>query len=257
MEPHKHRAWVEQLVGWAQGNVDVVGMIGAGSTGDAEREADQFSDHDVLVFTRDGAAAALRSDLSWLPDPERIVYVHVETVHGRGVIYDDGHLFEVAVIDGAELEVIRLNEYSVLVDKAGLASRLETVADRTEAEAQTDDPDGVARYGHFLQDMIVGVNRYARGERLSGNSRIRGRATSNLLSLLGNPADNLDPHRRFEAAHPALARRLDAALDAPLPVTARELAAIAREELPKRLDVATTEILDVLVDLVEGLLPSR
>ena len=257
MDPHKHQAWVEQLVGWAQSKVDVIGMIGAGSTGGADRIPDEFSDHDLIVFTRNGAASTLRDDLSWLPDPERIVYVHIETVHGRGVIYDDGHLFEVAVIDDAELEVIRLNDYSILVDKTDLAVRLEAVAGRTEAEVQADDPDGVGRYGHFLQDMIVGANRYARGERLSGNSRIRGGATSNLVSLLGDAVDNLDPHRRFEAAHPELARRLDAALDAPLPVTAHELAAIAREELPARFNVATPEVLDVLAELVERLLLTR
>ncbi len=257
MEPHRHEAWTAQLTAWATGHPDVIGLIGAGSTGGVARRPDEFSDHDVLVFTRNGVAVDMRTDLSWLPEPERIVYIHTETIHGRGVIYDDGHLFEVAVIDDAELEVIRLNDYAVLVDKAGLAERLEAVRYQTGIEASANDPGGTSRFGHFLQDMIVGVNRYARGERLSGNSRIRGRATTNLLGMLGTGSgDNLDPHRRFEHDRPALAERIDAALDSPLPVTAHELATIARQELPERIPAAEPEVLDVLLKLVERLLPA-
>ena len=258
MEPDRYQAWIDTLIDWADRHPDVLAMIGAGSTGAAGRPADEFSDHDIIVFTADGSAGALRDNLSWLPEADRITYVHVETVHGRGIIYDDGHLLEIAVIDQAELEVIRLNDYAVLVDKAGLSERLAAVQQLTTAEASGRDEDGRVRFGHFLQDMIVGANRYARGERLAGNNRIRGGAATHLLGLLGNSAgDNLDPHRRFETAHPDLAGRIGRALDSPLPVTAHELVLIAKEELPGRVAAATPEVLDILADLIDRLFPTR
>ena len=64
--------------------------------------------------------------------------------------------------------------------------------------------------------MIVGINRNARGEHVSANARMRGQALELLASLVRDlvPAepdaalDNLDPHRRFELAHPEIGRRL-------------------------------------------------
>ena len=41
---------------------------------------------------------------------------HVETEHGRNIIYDDGHLIECAVLKLSELEITRANDYRVAVD---------------------------------------------------------------------------------------------------------------------------------------------
>ena len=83
-----------------------------------------MSDHDVFVVTTDGVAGPRAYDLSWLPAAERIVLVFPETVHGRGVVYDDGHLVELAVFDNHELELARVNVYRVFLDRAGIADRL-------------------------------------------------------------------------------------------------------------------------------------
>ena len=69
------------------------------------------------------------------------------------------------------------------------------------------DPDGTERFAVFAQQIIVGINRNARGEHLSASARVRGQALELLASLVARPRpaanpmralDNLDPQRRFE-----------------------------------------------------------
>jgi len=250
--------WVDELTRWAVGHSDVVGLVAVGSTAGTDHLPDEFSDHDMFVVTRRGAAAALRGDLGWLPHADRIVMIHAETEHGRGVVYDDGHLVEMAVFDDDEIGLVKLNAYRVLVDLADLEARLALIAERTAAGAAADDPDGSYRFHTFVEQLVVGLNRCARGEVLSANHRIRGDATTALIGLLGEfvPSehrahrDNLDPHRRFEQAHPDLAARIAAALESPVPVVATRLLTIAEEQLAGRLAAATRAAFDAVRSVV-------
>lgn len=81
---------------------------------------DEWSDHDLWVVTRAGTAGRLRTTTEWLPDAERIVGHFVETEHGRSVIYNDGHLIEIAVFEDSELEIATANDYRILYDEIGL-----------------------------------------------------------------------------------------------------------------------------------------
>jgi hypothetical protein len=159
------------------------------------------------VVTVDGAAHALRDDVGWLPDSHRIALCHADTEHGRGVLYDDGHLVE---------------------------------------------------------QVIVGVSRHARGERLSANERVSGQALAHLLGLIRDfvpterPAavDNLDAHRRFELAHPELGRRLDDALEGPLTELASLLVDIAERYVAPRLAIETARPLAALRMVLDRTAPS-
>ncbi|MFP5335242.1 MAG: hypothetical protein ACLGIV_08005 [Actinomycetes bacterium] len=103
MERAGYHALTAELVRWARTRDDVIGVVGVGSTAGTAREPDEWSDHDVFVVTVDGAAEALRADLSWLPYPERHAVRYAETQHGRGVLYDDGHLVKHLVVGPARV----------------------------------------------------------------------------------------------------------------------------------------------------------
>jgi hypothetical protein len=91
----------------------------------------------------------------------------------------------------------------------------------------------------FLAALLVGVGRARRGEVLSGSGSVRGLALDHLLVLLRALApatglerlDDLDQRRRFELVHPALGLELGLALEQPVEECARDLLAIAEEEL--------------------------
>jgi hypothetical protein len=256
--------YMRRLVEWASGRDEVLGVVALGSTAATTHSPDRYSDHDLFVVTVDGAAQALRDDVGWLPDSHRIALCHADTEHGRGVLYDDGHLVELAVFGLGELHVVRVNAYRVLYDTGAIAERLAALASSTADWAEGVDPDGSARFAGFVEQVIVGVSRHARGERLSANERVRGQALAHLLGLIRDfvpterPAavDNLDAHRRFELAHPELGRRLDDALEGPLTELASLLVDIAERYVAPRLEIETARPLAALRMVLDRTAPS-
>lgn len=247
MDAAEYDRFTTQLVTGLRRDDRVIGLVALGSMAATERAPDEWSDHDFWVVTVDGAAAALRSDLRWLPRPDDIVIGFAETEHGRSAIYGDGHLVEYAVFDDGELEVARANAYRVLLDDCDLEARMRAMAERTIADARAADPTGADRFGRFLAQLTIGVSRHGRGEFLSADELIRGRAARTLLSLLvtfsvpdgDSRLDSLDPTRRFELASPALARQIGEALTSPTLACAATLLSIAHRELSGRVDAVT------------------
>ncbi len=200
------------LLGNAERDPDVLGIVFAGSTADASRR-DTWSDHDFLMIVNPGQQERYRQDLSWLPDSDQIVLRYRETEHGLTVIFAYGHLVEFAVFDPEEMFVMKANAYSVPLDKADIASRMALIAHRTTPETI----DVAAACGHLMQILFAGVGRYARGEKLSAHAFIRQYALRRLLQILpavlkpesADKLDTLDPFRRFERVLPELAAQID------------------------------------------------
>ncbi len=249
MDRARYDAFTDELTRRVADDDRVIGLVALGSTAATSREPDDWSDHDVWLVTRDGAAAQLRDDRSWLPDAHRVVIHFAETAHGRSAIYDDGHLVEYAVFDDGELEIAAANDYRVLIDRCDLERRMRDMADGTAAHATAHDPAGADRFGSFAAQWTIGVTRAARGELLSANHLLRGWAVRSLTSLLASvlspePSpdarlDDLDPHRRFELVHPSVAAELDRALQLPTLDAAAAILAVASRELMGQVDVAT------------------
>ncbi len=247
MEPEAYDRFTEQLTDWARHDPRVTGLIAMGSMAGTSRRADRWSDHDFFVVTVDGAAEALRTDRTWLPDADRIVVHFRETVHGSSATYDDGHLAEFAVFESAELDEVKANDHRVLVDDGSLAGRMAAIVAKTTEEAATHDPDGRDRFGSFCAQLVIGLTRYGRGERLSANHLVRGWALRSLLALVETfveptgpgAIDNLDPHRRFELAYPDIGRELDEALILPVPRLSARLLDVCEREVAPAVPTAT------------------
>lgn len=229
MTPDRFPEFTRSVADRAGTRSEVVGVVALGSTAATVRQPDQWSDHDMFVITTNGSARAMREDLSWLPDPERIVWVLRETEHGRAVLYDDAHLVELAVFDDDELDVAKVNDYAVVLDRAGIELRMADLAERTSSElAARNAPDA---FGELLKQLVVGVSRHARGELLSANERVRGSAARALIRLIrahvppaaDGPVDNLDAARRLELSHPELAQRLARSMEQPVLRTVEEM----------------------------------
>lgn len=240
MEPARFRRYVDRLVEGLTADPRVLGIVGLGSTAMNGRAPDRWSDHDVWVVVADGAEEDFRTDPSWLPDAERLVLWFRETPHGMKGVYDDGHLVEAAVFRLDELSVTRANVYRVFLDRERIAERMTEIRDDTAADRE----EGRARFlaGQFLTNLLVGVARCARGERLSAHDFVRGQAAGHLLALIAEvvPAeetgvlDDLSPWRRFEAAYPRLADRVEHALREPVPDAALTLLDLVEREVASR-----------------------
>lgn len=242
MRPDAYALFTEALSARLESDSRVLGFVALGSMARRDYEPDRWSDHDFFVITSPGGQEAFRADLSWLPDPERVVFSYRETAHGVKALYDDGHLVEFAVFDPVELAVARVNRYRVLLDRADIERRLAELADSTAALAEAR-ANGEWLVGQFLTSLLVAVGRFARGERASARALVAGQAARSLLVLLARhiPSghrgvlDDLDPFRRFELAYPDLGRELDLLLRRETPAAALGLLDLARRELEGRM----------------------
>ena len=233
MDRPAHEQFTRHLTARLAAEPDVLGLVALGSTSGAPPGPDRWSDHDFFVVTRPGAQERFRAAPSWLPAPDRIVLWHRETAHGLKAVWDDGHLAELAIFDPEELALARVSRWALLLDRAGLARRLEAVQAATAAAAGPVDLRHEA--GQLVCALLVGGLRAARGERLSGGLFVRAHAARHYLRLLAAavPAapeaapDGLDPFRRVELGWPAQAQALEVALAQPPAGAARALLELA------------------------------
>jgi hypothetical protein len=241
MRPPEHRAFTDAVRARLIGDPDVLGLVGLGSTSGLPPPADDFSDHDLFLITRPGAQERFRADLGWIPaSAGPVAFSFRETAHGVKVLLQSGHLVEFGAFDLEELALARVNRYAVLIDRADVAARLARVREATVTAGAGQPPDPAWLAGQFLTTLVIGANRAARGERLSGHQLVRVAALGHLVALLraavpigeGAALDDLDPFRRLEQALPDAARALDEALALPVVGGARRLLAILRRHRP-------------------------
>jgi len=211
------------------------GLVVVGSAAVAERR-DRWSDHDFLALVDDEAAASARASLDWLPDPERIVLLAREGAVGFSVLYDDAHLLEFAIGSVDELA-------GVVIDEAQLTFGDERahafVAEGRERLNTIPPVDAAGEAGLTFVKLLVGFGRARRGERVIGGQFVRTWAVGHLIRAIRarvEPADcvredALEPARRFDAAYPGIAARLDAVLGQPVEDAARGVATLARDVL--------------------------
>lgn len=232
--------FTERLVDSVAARDAVVGLVLLGSGAQRER-LDEWSDHDFYLVVQGDAAEAMRRDLSWLPDHERIVVAPRETAHGLKVVYDDGHVLELAVATLDEIATFGTNHHLVMLDRGGVADAI------SRAVAQTPGPREVdvdRALGLFLSLLLIGVGRARRGELLAAGAHVRSYAVGELIdawTAVLPPSgdafvDHLDRKRRFEDAYPDAGGLLDAALAQGPEDAARALLDLAEEHLAGRVD---------------------
>ncbi|HEX6100944.1 MAG TPA: hypothetical protein VF432_31795 [Thermoanaerobaculia bacterium] len=185
-----YHAFTEQLAATLTADPRVLGVVALGSMAERGRKPDRYSDHDFFVIAED--AESLRGTTAWLPHPERIALWFRETPHGCKAVYDDGHLVEYAVFTPDELQLARVNDYRVLLDRERIEDRMAAIAARVDAP-----PDRAWLEGMFLSHVLVGSQRAQRGELASARWMLA-HAMRFLVQLLGGGPDNLDPLRRFD-----------------------------------------------------------
>ena len=239
MNVTEYNEFTENLRLKLAGDDRVLALIALGSMAQQDYQPDEWSDHDFFVITIHGVQEDMRRDLSWLPQPDDLVFQFRETEHGIKALYRGGHLLEFAVFNEDELQLARLNRYRVLLDKVALAPKLAELELATQDFVAHSTKAPEHRFAEFLMNIFVGVGRQARGEMLSGQQFIKTYALTHLLHLLAqfhaseqaHLLDNLDPFRRFERVYPALGARLNQIMAQETLLAAEGLLAVADQEL--------------------------
>jgi len=185
---------------------DALGLLGLGSVGLDQHRLDAQSDLDFFVVVRPGAKRRCLESLDWLAAARPLIWSFQNTVDGHKALMDDGVFCEFAVFEPDELARIayapgRWVWRHADLDPAQAASRVPMPT--------YELPDESWLVGEVLSNLIVGLQRLARGETLAAARLIQVHAIDRVLQLLerrsaGRDRDPFALERRAEQRHPDL-----------------------------------------------------
>jgi hypothetical protein len=191
---------------------DALALLALGSVGRETDRLDRWSDLDFFVLVREGGAKARYvAELDWLAEAHPIAWSLRNTADGHKVLMADGVYCEFAVFEPRELAHV-----------AYAPGRF--VWRRAEVDAALADPaqplpgarDASWLVGETLSNLLIGLQRFARGERLAAMRLVQVCALDRLLELRelhGRVIAEVrrDPYnvdRRVEQRQPGVAARL-------------------------------------------------
>jgi hypothetical protein len=185
-------------------------LLGLGSVGQERHRLDRWSDLDFFVVALPGQKAALIQQLDWLAAAHPLAWHFQNTADGHKALMADGVFCEFAVFETGELAAIPYAPGRVVWAQAGFDERLAWPTRPLPAPASRDETWIV---GEALSCLLVGLQRWHRGERLSAARFVQGHALDRLIELdaLRQPPPAGDPfnaERRLERRQPLLAREL-------------------------------------------------
>jgi hypothetical protein len=189
-------------------NPQALALLALGSCGLEVARLDAYSDLDFFVIVEEAAKARFIADLSWLTTGSDRVFAHRNTPDGWKTLDGDGVFCEFAVFHPGELAQIPFAEGRVVWARDGFdlsILRPATVSSKVDLAWTCDEA---------LTNILIGLKRYLRGEKLSAQRMISGYAADLVCQALaaGNQQDHFDPWRRIEQGHAEYAVELEHAL---------------------------------------------
>jgi hypothetical protein len=158
---------------------DALALLALGSVGAELQRLDAWSDLDFFVLVADGAKARYLHPLDWLAAAHPLAWHFQNTADGHKALMADGVFCEFAVFEIHELGRIPYAPGRFIWRRAEVDAAL--------ARAQWPLPARAAAdwlIGEALSNLIVGLQRHARGERLAAMRMIQVFALDRVLELL-------------------------------------------------------------------------
>ena len=185
---------------------DALGLLALGSVGRDTARLDAHSDLDFFVVVQPGAKGRYIDALDWLAAAQPLAWHFRNTADGHKALMDDGVFCEFAVFEPRELVRVPYAAGRWVWRRDALDAQL---AEPRVAPPAADLPDEDWLVGEALSNLIVGLQRLARGETLAAMRLIQVHAVDRLLQLAErqSPGAGRDPfalERRVEQRQPAL-----------------------------------------------------
>jgi lincosamide nucleotidyltransferase B/F len=155
-------------------------LIGLGSIGKETARLDQYSDLDFFAIVEDGHKARYINDLSWLSDIAPVAYRFQNTVDGHKLLYADGIFCEFAVFELHELSGIPFSPGRIVWKKAHIDDAIATPVRTSHPASSIDIP---WQLGEALTNLLIGLKRFRRGEKLSAARFVQSHALDRVLEL--------------------------------------------------------------------------
>lgn len=157
---------------------DALALLALGSMAQGGDRVDAHSDLDFFVLVRDGAKAGYIDDLSWLAAAHPIAWHFRNTADGCKALMRDGVFCEFAVFELHELASIPYCLGRFVWRREEVDAARARPSRPLPARA---DPAWLA--GEALSSLLIGLHRFARGERLAAMRLVQVHALDRFLEL--------------------------------------------------------------------------
>lgn len=186
-------------------------LIALGSIGRDTHRLDAWSDLDFFAIVEPGHKARYLDRLDWLAAAHPLAWHFRNTRDGHKALMVDGVFCEFAVFEPAELEAIPFAPGRVVWKRDEVDDAI-ALPRRPLPDASL--PDEAWIVGEALSCLLVGLQRWHRGEKLAAMRMVQSHALDRLIELdalhqaqSGAGAEGADPfgrERRIEQRQPAL-----------------------------------------------------
>jgi hypothetical protein len=190
-------------------------LIGLGSVGRETARLDAWSDLDFFVIVDPGHKARYLDTLDWLAAAHPLVWHFRNTVDGHKALMADGVFCEFAVFEPDELAAIPFAPGRIVWKRDGVDDSL-AVPRRPLPASELPGEEWIV--GEALGCLLVGLQRWQRGERLAAMRLVQSHALDRLIELdalrqrqrdeTPPGADPFNRERRLESRQPALVAEL-------------------------------------------------
>ncbi len=183
-----------------QSRADALALLALGSAARETERVDEWSDLDFFVLVRVGAKDRYVDDLSWLADACPVAWHYRNTRDGHKALFEDGLFCEFAVFEPHELTDIPYAPGRFVWRRGDVDESL--AAPSRPLPGRSDEAWLV---GEALSNLLVGLQRHARGEKLAAMRMVQGFALDRVLEVLERdaaaspaPRDPFSVDRRIE-----------------------------------------------------------
>jgi hypothetical protein len=188
---------------------DALALLGLGSVGVDLDRLDGHSDLDFFAVVEDGAKQRYLNSIDWLEELAPVVFSFENSVDGRKVLFADGLFAEYAVFTLGELRAQRYPPGRIVWQRGDAFSELDG-AGRLPGPSPHDNAE--YQVNEALTNLYVGLQREARGERLSAARFIQVHAVDRLLTYLYLTDPDRSPRQDAFVVERGVERRFDADL---------------------------------------------
>jgi hypothetical protein len=176
---------------------------------------------------------------AWLSAAAPIAYSFRNTADGHKALFEDGIFCEFAVFDPAELASVPFAPGRLVWKRDGFDEEL---AQPRAVASETTPPTREWLVGEIVCNLLMGLNRFHRGEHLAAAFMVQQYAVRHLLQLadlngIASPEvarDTFAPERRAEQRFPQFAAQLDGLMPGALhtPAAVRAILALLAQLEP-------------------------
>jgi hypothetical protein len=214
IEPTQLLARLEAIGVALRDSEHALALLALGSVGLDVHRLDQYSDLDFFVIVQPGHKSRYIDQLDWLAKAHPLAWHFRNTVDGHKALMTDGIFCEFAVFEPQELDRIPFAPGRIVWRHAGVPDSI-AVPRRPLPDPRL--PDEAWIVGEALSCLLVGLQRWHRGEKLAAARMVQGHAVDRLIELdalrtlaEGAPpaADPFSRERRLEQRQPRLAAEL-------------------------------------------------